>query len=110
MVPCVTLATTFLPSPRETPTNPPHEPILNLISFSFSITVLYSFLNLHFSYNSIEGVLFSDFEQQLSNRIVDTLVSVAKGFSISWWPLYRFRRVTLKSHLRAHLLIVSPQF
>ncbi len=40
-------------------------------------------------YNGIEGVSFTEFEQRLSDHIVDALVSFSKDSAPSWWPIYR---------------------
>ena len=40
-------------------------------------------------YNGIEGVRFTAYEQELSEHMVDTFVSLASGFSPSFWPMYR---------------------
>jgi hypothetical protein len=42
-----------------------------------------------YRYNGIEGVHFTAYEQDLSELIVDTLVSFASGASPSFWPVYR---------------------
>jgi len=47
-----------------------------------------------FRYSGIESVSFSQFEQQLSDYMVETLVSFARGSTPSWWPMYRSLRAT----------------
>ena len=44
----------------------------------------------HSRYEGIDGVAFTQYEQYLSDHIVETLVSFSKNSTPSWWPKYRF--------------------
>jgi hypothetical protein len=48
-------------------------------------------------YNGIASVSFTQYEQQLSEHVADTLVSFARDSLPSWWPVYRFGRISATS-------------
>jgi hypothetical protein len=104
------------PSARADPTNCRHYECTHGATchagdnvFTFASYVRSTFLSLGFDvlsrYNGIASVSFTQYEQQLSDLVADTLVSFARDSFPSWWPVYRFDRINATVCAHYHLRV-----